>query len=56
MSTPCSAQMCAKPITSSLEDLDGSDLDVFYALVIRSIGRSKPTKLRRQDFRGIQSS
>ena len=34
MSTPCSVQMYAEPITSSLEDLDGADLDVFYALVI----------------------
>jgi hypothetical protein len=34
MSTPCSVQMYAAPITSSLEDLDGAELDVFYALVI----------------------
>lgn len=34
MSTPCTVQMYAEPITSSLEDLDGADLDVFYALVI----------------------
>ena len=34
MSTPCSVQMYAEPITSSLEDLDEADLDVFYALVI----------------------
>ena len=34
MSTPCSVQMYAKPITSSLEDLSGADLDVFYTLVI----------------------
>lgn len=34
MSTPCSVQMYAEPITSLLEDLDGADLDVFYALVI----------------------
>ena len=34
MSTPCSVQMYAEPITSSLEDLDGAELDIFYALVI----------------------
>lgn len=34
MSTPCSVKMFAEPITSSLEDLDGAVLDVFYALVI----------------------
>ena len=34
MSAPCSVQMYAEPITSSLEDLDGADLDIFYALVI----------------------
>ncbi len=34
MSTPCSVQMYAEPITSSVEDLDGAELDVFYALVI----------------------
>ena len=34
MSIPCSIQMYAEPITASLEDLDGADLDVFYALAI----------------------
>jgi hypothetical protein len=34
MSTPCSVQMYSEPITSSLEDLDAANLDVFYALVI----------------------
>ena len=34
MSAPCSIQMFAEPITSSLEDIDGAELDVFYALVI----------------------
>jgi hypothetical protein len=34
MSTPCSVQMYAEPMESSLEDLVGADLDIFYALVI----------------------
>lgn len=34
MSTPCSVKMYPEPIAFSLEDLDGAELDVFYALVI----------------------
>lgn len=34
MSTPCAIEMYAEAIKSSLEDVDGADLDVFYALVI----------------------
>ncbi len=34
MSTPCSIQMYAKPIESSLVEMVGADLDILYALVI----------------------
>ena len=39
MSTPCSIEMYAEPLETSLSDLDGAVLDVFFAhLIVNPFG------------------